>query len=59
MKSGKVNGPRFDALEKVCQVLDCQPADLLEFMPDARPRALAPWIIRRLVTDLRAGYSGA
>lgn len=34
LKSGKVKGIRFDTLEKICQVLDCQPADILEFKPD-------------------------
>tara|TARA_B110000238_G_scaffold128490_1_gene138684 strand:- start:449 stop:610 length:162 start_codon:yes stop_codon:yes gene_type:complete len=49
---------RFDALEKICQVLDYRPADWLEFVPNAS-QALALWIIRRLVTEQRAGYSGA
>lgn len=35
LKSGKVKGVRFDTLEKICAVLDCQPGDLLEFRRDA------------------------
>lgn len=31
LKSGKVKGIRFDTLEAICRVLDCQPGDLLEF----------------------------
>jgi len=31
LKSGKVKGVRFETLEKVCEALDCQPGDLLEF----------------------------
>ena len=31
LKSGKVKGVRFDTLEKICEALDCQPGDLLEF----------------------------
>ncbi|MCA0407156.1 MAG: helix-turn-helix transcriptional regulator [Proteobacteria bacterium] len=31
LKSGKVRGIRFETLEKLCEVLDCQPGDLLEF----------------------------
>lgn len=31
LKSGKVRGVRFDTLESICEVLDCQPGDLLEF----------------------------
>ena len=30
LKSGKVKGIRFETLAKICQVLDCQPGDLLE-----------------------------
>ena len=38
LKSGKVKGIRFDTLEAICRVLDCQPGDLLEFRagPDER-----------------------
>ncbi len=31
LKSGKVKGVRFETLEKICEVLDCQPGDILEF----------------------------
>ena len=34
LKSGKVKGLRFSTLEAICRVLDCQPGDLLEFVPD-------------------------
>jgi putative transcriptional regulator len=34
LKSGKVKGIRFDTLEAICRVLDCQPGDILEFRPD-------------------------
>ena len=34
LKSGKVKGMRFATLERICQALDCQPGDLLEFRPD-------------------------
>jgi putative transcriptional regulator len=33
LKSGKVRGIRFDTLSKICAVLDCQPADILEYRP--------------------------
>lgn len=33
LKSGKVKGVRFDTLERICAVLDCQPGDILEFHP--------------------------
>jgi putative transcriptional regulator len=34
LKSGKVRGVRFETLEKICAILDCQPGDLLEYTPD-------------------------
>ena len=34
LKSGKVKGIRFDTLEAICRVLDCQPGDILEFRPE-------------------------
>jgi putative transcriptional regulator len=34
LKSGKVRGMRFETLEKICAVLNCQPGDLLEYAPD-------------------------
>ena len=35
LKSGKVKGVRFDTLESICRVLDCQPGDILEYRADA------------------------
>ena len=29
LKSGKVKGVRFETLARICEALDCQPADLL------------------------------
>jgi putative transcriptional regulator len=34
LKSGKVRGVRFDTLAAICEVLQCQPGDLLEWRPD-------------------------
>ena len=33
LKSGKVRGLRFETLEKICEVLECQPGDLLADEP--------------------------
>lgn len=35
LKSGKVKGVRFETLERICEVLDCQPGDLLEYEPES------------------------
>lgn len=32
LKTGNVRGMRFSTLDRICQVLDCQPGDLLEFV---------------------------
>ena len=31
LKTGKARGVRFPTLEAICEALDCQPGDLLEF----------------------------
>ncbi len=33
LKSGKVRGVRFDTLAAICEVLQCQPGDILEYRP--------------------------
>ena len=33
LKSGKVKGMRFETLDRICEVLDCQPGDILEHKP--------------------------
>ena len=33
LKSGKVRGVRFETLERICEALDCQPGDILEYRP--------------------------
>ena len=33
LKSGKVRGVRFETLARICAVLQCQPGDLLEYVP--------------------------
>ena len=42
LKSGKVKGLRFSTLEAICDYLDCQPGDILEFeRGEADDRAVA------------------
>ena len=31
LKTGKVKAIRFSTLERICEVLDCQPGDILEY----------------------------
>ena len=34
LKTGKVKGMRFSTLDAICRELDCQPGDILEYLPD-------------------------
>ncbi|MGV2881437.1 helix-turn-helix domain-containing protein [Paenibacillus taichungensis] len=36
LKTGKVKAIRFSTLEAICEILDCQPGDIMEFVPDDR-----------------------
>jgi len=40
LKSGKVRGVRFATLEAICRFLECQPGDLLEYVPDENAASL-------------------
>ena len=35
IKTGKVKGMRFDTLSKICEALDCQPGDILEYASES------------------------
>ena len=34
LKTGKAKAIRFSTLDSICKVLDCQPADILEYCND-------------------------
>lgn len=34
LKNGHVVAVRFETLNEICRVLDCQPGDSLEYVPD-------------------------
>ncbi|MEQ1963479.1 helix-turn-helix transcriptional regulator [Xenorhabdus khoisanae] len=34
LKTGKIKGIRFSTLNAICQYLDCQPGEILEFKED-------------------------
>jgi putative transcriptional regulator len=38
LKTGKARAIRFSTLEAICEVLQCQPGDLLQFQPESRRR---------------------
>ncbi len=35
LKTGKSKGIRFSTLNKICEVLECQPGDLIEYREDS------------------------
>jgi putative transcriptional regulator len=41
LKTGKARAIRFSTLEAICETLECQPADILEYRPEAAKRKLA------------------
>lgn len=34
LKTGRVKGIRFSTLDAICRELDCQPGDILSYIPD-------------------------
>ena len=41
LKTGKARAIRFSTLEAICEVLRCQPGDLLQFQSESRTRKSA------------------
>lgn len=39
LKTGKAKAIRFSTLETICNVLDCQPGDILEYVKDKKTTA--------------------
>jgi putative transcriptional regulator len=38
LKNGRARAIRFTTLASLCEVLDCQPGDLLSYQPNGHPR---------------------
>lgn len=36
LKTGKARAVRMETLDRLCAALDCQPGDLLEFLPEEK-----------------------
>ena len=36
LKNNKAKAVRFSTLEAICKALDCQPGDILEYVPDEK-----------------------
>ena len=42
LKNNKAKAVRFSTLEAICKALNCQPGDILEFVPDERSETENP-----------------
>ena len=51
LKSSKVKGVRFSTLAAICEYLDCQPGDLLEYLP---PPAKQKLVVKGTVASRKA-----
>jgi putative transcriptional regulator len=40
LKTGKAKAIRFSTLEAICEVLECQPGDIMEYIPEDEPNKL-------------------
>lgn len=36
LKTGKMKGVRFETMDAICKVLECQPGDLFEYVEDEK-----------------------
>ena len=45
LKTGKARAIRFSTLASICEVLGCQPGDLLEYHPNADAREMPERIV--------------
>lgn len=39
LKTGKAKAIRFSTLDNICRILDCQPGDILEYVPEEKEDA--------------------
>ena len=38
LKNGKAKAVKLETLNKICRILDCQPGDILEYVPNGEER---------------------
>ena len=51
LKNGRAKAVRFATLDAVCRVLECQPGDVLRWVPDEDPAAQPDHTRRRARTE--------
>lgn len=42
LKTGKAKAIRFSTLEAICEILECQPGDIMEYIEDGNESASLP-----------------
>jgi len=47
LKSGKVKGIRFETLARICEVLQCQPGDILEAIDETQGKPVSVGGLRK------------
>ena len=55
LKTGKAKAIRFSTLEKICEALECQPGDILEYLSDEielNERILVTTLTKKMAEDL-------
>lgn len=40
LKTGKAKGIRFSTLELICEILECQPGDIMEYVKENAPNEI-------------------
>ena len=48
LKTGKARAIRFSTLDAICEVLECQPGDILQFKPEQAVRKPVKAVGRRI-----------
>ena len=46
LKCGKAKAIRLSTMEAICEALDCQPGDILEYRPRSKGLWRRPWLAR-------------
>ena len=46
LKTGKAKAVRFSTLQQLCEILECQPGDLLEYVPEDKDNDVEIYMIR-------------
>ena len=57
LKTGKAKAVRFSTLEMICEILECQPGDIMEFVKEFHVDYHVGWAARELALALMQGHT--